>query len=144
MSRSEVRSRTTSSERTLASPAARSRRRVVAWAEDLRHQGRGLSLPRGDRADIARGQWVDARGSSVLLADYSKAWLQERTVRGRPLAPRTTDTYRHSLNAWILPTLGDLPLDKITPAHVRRWHAEVSSQTGLTRSARRTRCFVRS
>jgi integrase len=82
--------------------------------------------------DMARGQWVDPRGSSVLLRDYSRAWLQERTVRGRPLAPRTTDTYRHSLDASILPTLGDLPLDKITPAHVRRWHAHVSSQTGVT------------
>lgn len=82
--------------------------------------------------DMARGQWVDPRGSSVLLSDYSVAWLQERTVRGRPLAPGTTDTYRHSLEMWILPTLGDLPLDKITPAHVRRWHAHVRSQTGVT------------
>jgi integrase len=38
----------------------------------------------------------------------------------------------HSLDAWILPTLGDLPLDKITPAHVPRWHAHVSSRTGVT------------
>ncbi len=82
--------------------------------------------------DIARGLWVDPRGSSVLLADYSRAWLQERTVRGRSLAARTIDTYHHSLNAWILPTLGGLPLDRITSAHVRRWHAEVSSQTGAT------------
>ncbi len=82
--------------------------------------------------DMARGQWVDPRGSAVLLSEYSKAWLQERTVRGRPLAPRTTDTYRHSLNAWILPSLGNLPLDKITPAHVRRWHADVARQTGAT------------
>lgn len=48
----------------------------------------------------------------MLLTDYSKAWLQERTVRGRPLAPRTTDTYRHSLNMWALPTLGDVLLEK--------------------------------
>lgn len=81
--------------------------------------------------DMDRGQWVDPRGSSVLLRDYSRAWLQERTVKGRPLAPRTTDTYRHSLDAWILPSLGDLTLDKITPAHVRRWHAHVASQTGV-------------
>ena len=53
-------------------------------------------------------------------------------MRGRPLAPWTSDTYRHSLNAWILPTLGALPLNKITPAHVRRWHAHASSQTGVT------------
>lgn len=82
--------------------------------------------------DQQRGQWVDPQGSSVLLRDYGRAWLQQRTVRGRPLAPRTVDTYRHSLKAWILPALGDLPLDKITPAHVRRWHAEVSARTGRT------------
>lgn len=82
--------------------------------------------------DQQRGQWVDPRGSSVLLRDYSAAWLQQRTVRGRPLAPRTVDTYRHSLDAWILPSLGQLPLDRITPAHIRRWHAEVSRQTGPT------------
>jgi len=81
--------------------------------------------------DMARGQWVDPRGSGVLLVDYSAAWLQERTVRGRPLAPRTVDTYRHSLNAWILPFLGQVPLDKITSAHVRRWHAHIGGETGV-------------
>jgi hypothetical protein len=82
--------------------------------------------------DVERGQWVDPRGAGVLLRDYAAAWLQERTVKGRPLAPRTVDTYRHSLDAWILPTLGDLPLDKITPAHVGRWHADVGRRTGAT------------
>ncbi len=53
--------------------------------------------------DMVRGQWVDSRASSVQLRDYSVAWLQQRSIRGRPLAPRTTDTYRHSLDAWILP-----------------------------------------
>lgn len=82
--------------------------------------------------DMARGQWVDPRGSALTLREYSAGWLQERTVKGRPLAPRTTDTYRHSLDAWILPSLGSLTLDKITPAHVRRWHAEVGTLTGPT------------
>ncbi len=86
----------------------------------------------GVETDMERGQWVDPRGSSVVLRDYAGAWLQERTVRGRPLAPRTVDTYRHSLDAFILPMLGDQPLDKITPAHIRRWHAHVSARTGVT------------
>ncbi len=82
--------------------------------------------------DISRGQWTDPRAEAVLLRDYSHDWLQQRTVRGRPLAPRTTDTYRHSLNAWVLPILGDVPIDRITPAHVRRWHAQVSATTKPT------------
>ncbi len=93
--------------------------------------------------DMVRGQWVDSRGSSVQLRDYSVAWLQQRSIRGRPLAPRTTDTYRHSLDAWILPTLGDLPLDKIAPAHVRRWHAGISRLTGPTAAVRQAYAVLR-
>lgn len=48
-------------------------------------------------------------------------------------APRTFATNRHSLDAWILPSsLGQLQLERITPAHVRRWHAHISGQTGAT------------
>ena len=53
-------------------------------------------------------------------------------MKGRPLAFRTRDTYRHSLDAWILPALGDMPLTKITPAIVRKWHADTSEATGET------------
>ena len=67
-----------------------------------------------------------------MLRDFSEEWLRQRTVRGRPLAPRTIDTYRHSLSAWVLPTLGDTPVDRLTPAHVRRWHAQVSATAGST------------
>jgi hypothetical protein len=63
--------------------------------------------------DMGRGVWRDPRGSGVTLQNYSQAWLAERTVRGRPLGVRTRETYRHSLDRWILPTLGGLPLDRI-------------------------------
>ena len=33
---------------------------------------------------------------------------------------------------WILPFLGDMPLRTLTPAAVRRWHAEVAASTGST------------
>jgi integrase len=53
-------------------------------------------------------------------------------VRGHPLAPRTRDSYQHSLDRWILPSLGQLALSKITPSRVRAWHTEVSGATGPT------------
>jgi hypothetical protein len=86
----------------------------------------------GIETDISRGQWTDPRAESVLLRDYCHDGLQQRTVRGRPLAPRTTDTYRHSLDAWVLPILGDVPIDRVTPAHIRGWHAQVSATTRPT------------
>jgi integrase len=81
---------------------------------------------------MAKGAWADPERAAVLLADYAHAWLLGRRVRGRALAPRTKDSYQHSLNRWILPTLGQLPLSKITPSRVRAWHTEVSATTGPT------------
>jgi integrase len=73
--------------------------------------------------EISRGQWNDPTAAAALLRGYAEAWLTQRTVKGKPLAPRTVETYRHSLDAHILPVLGDLRLSAITPAVVRTWHA---------------------
>ena len=81
--------------------------------------------------DLARDEWQDPR-SGPTLSEYSERWLSTRTVKGRPLAPRTRDTYRNSLDRWIVPLLGDRHLHELTPAVVRVWHADVSGQTGPT------------
>lgn len=82
--------------------------------------------------DMARGQWLDPVASSVTLREYAEGWLLQRTVKGRPLAPRTVQSYRHSLSAHVLPRLGDYKLAGITPALVRTWHAETLDKTGPT------------
>ena len=95
--------------------------------------------------DMGRGVWLDPMRSGVTLRQYTEAWLAERTVRGRPLAVRTRETYRHSLDRWVLPTLGNLPLD---PDHTGRGtplarstprrHGSDSNPSGLRRAARRS------
>lgn len=82
--------------------------------------------------DLTRGVWLDPTRSDVTLRVYGQLWLAERTVRGRPLAVRTLETYQHSLERWVWPTLGDLPLNRVTPVAVRRWHADISAATGPT------------
>ena len=87
----------------------------------------------GVATDMRRGLWTDPHNPDMpRLREYAEVWLAQRTVRGRPLAPRTLDTYRHSLNAWIAPTLGDALLTDITPSIVRRWHQGVMSSSGPT------------
>lgn len=76
--------------------------------------------------------WRDPRRGAVTLRTYSTSWLAERTVRGRPLARRTVDTYQHSLNRWILPVLGDVELRQLTAPSIRQWHAGISQLTGQT------------
>jgi integrase len=88
--------------------------------------GTYATRPEAERAlrhrltDSDRNGWQDPRRSSVTVAEYAEAWL-----RDRPLRPRTRETYESSLRLHILPTLGRRPLDKLTPAIVRAWHAEV-------------------
>jgi integrase len=85
-------------------------------------------------ADLLRGTWRDPKLGREDLAPYAKAWISQRTVKGRPLAPRTVATYEHSLGQWIKPSLGSYPIGKITPAVVRTWHAEMTKTTGATAS----------
>lgn len=86
----------------------------------------------GIESDLMRGTWVDPTLKEPTLAEYSDAWLLQRRTRGRPLARRTLDTYRHSLDAWVKPELGQLLLSEISSPVVRRWHANVSGATGPT------------
>jgi integrase len=82
--------------------------------------------------DISRGKWIDPTRLEPTLASYVEAWIPQRRVRGRALAPRTVDTYNHSWKAWIEPDLGRLRLSEITSPLVRQWHAKVAASTGAT------------
>jgi len=93
--------------------------------------------------DMRRGAWTDPTAvTDVTVAEYGARWISERTVKGRPLAPRTVDTYHHSLRYWITPTIGQRRLVEVSPADVRAWHQDVMSQTGPT-ATRQAYAFLR-
>lgn len=80
------------------------------------------------RADIVRENWRPSSvgGTAVralTFGDYAAAWLEGRTVRGRPLAARTREHYDKLLEAHIFPTFRDVPLKFITPEQVDHWYA---------------------
>lgn len=69
-----------------------------------------------------------------MLRDYAEQWIdRRRNSKGEPLRPLTRDKYRSSLRVHIYPSLGDLPLDRITRAVVRSWHDKLD--TGPTARA---------
>lgn len=63
---------------------------------------------------------VDPKGARVRLDAYAAEWLE-----GRPLRDRTREVYASILRVDVLPYLGDLRLDGITPQVVRSWHASL-------------------
>ncbi|WP_420452010.1 tyrosine-type recombinase/integrase [Ilumatobacter sp.] len=74
------------------------------------------------QTDLDRGQALDATGTKRTFESYANTWLAGRT----DLRPKTLDLYRYLLDAFILPRLGDVPVGKIDPSTIRRWHGRVS------------------
>ncbi len=76
----------------------------------------------GVRTDLERGHWVDPNAGRLSLEAFARRWLHER-----PLRPRTKELYEGLLDLHVLPSLGEVELNRITAAKVRSWHADLLS-----------------
>jgi integrase len=92
------------------------------------------------RKEIDRELWNPGVGQetkrrpSVTFGDYAQTWIAERTVKGRPLRPRTREHYEKLLNQHILPTFGNKPIRSITPEMVDKWYASTATDTPTLRA----------
>jgi integrase len=73
-------------------------------------------------ADMSRGEWVDPSAGKVPLDVYAVQWMDAKSS----IAPKTVELYKYLLDDLIMPSLGDLPLNAITPMAVRQWRANLS------------------
>ena len=90
---------------------------------------------RGKRQDAEReltrliaafdnGSFVEP--TKVTVADYLRAWLNGP----HGLAGKTAERYWQLAEQQIIPHLGDLPLQKLRPAHVADWHTKLVTAGG--------------
>src|SRR5699024_3344448 len=95
-----------------------------AWLTDRRREiDRELwSPPASPEQTVAAKRAKKA--AAEKFRDYSKRWLATRTVRGRPLRPRTVAHYEQILADHLLPTFGARAVRDITMQRVDRWYAE--------------------
>ncbi len=90
--------------------------------------------------DQGKGAWVAPDKGRVSLNEYAPKWLATRlTSRGEPLRPKTVELYDGFLRLHILPTLGPVPLGRLTTAAVRSWHAALLAQGPGTASV--AKCY---
>lgn len=75
-----------------------------------------------EKAEIARRQ--AERATVITFAQYSSIWLRTRRTRNGLLQDSTRRSYDLWLRKYLLPSLGPLPLDEITPSVVLRWYEE--------------------
>lgn len=115
-------------------PSGRYRVRVGDPANPARRLSVGTFRTKGE-AEVAlgralaaqeQGAWVAPDRGRITLAEYAPGWLATRlTSRGEPLRPRVRELYEGYLRLHILPTLGAVPLGRLTTAVVRGWHAQI-------------------
>lgn len=90
-----------------------------AWLTDRRREiDRELWSP-----PATREQKRAKRTADTKFGDYAATWLETRTVRGRPLRPRTRDHYEKLLDRHIYPTFKTKAMRTITTEAVDRWYA---------------------
>jgi len=63
-------------------------------------------------------------GSRPTLAEFAAAWLDE--LHG-PLAPITLESYERGARLHLLPAVGDLRLDRLTPQRLQRLYADLAA-----------------
>lgn len=91
-----------------------------AWLTDRRREiDRELWSP-----PATTEQKTAKRKAEVKFRDYADNWLKTRTVKGRPLKPRTVAHYEQTLNDHICPTFGANSVRDITMTMVDRWYAK--------------------
>jgi integrase len=73
--------------------------------------------------DVAADRWERPaeKVKTQTLGEYAETWLA-----GRELKPRTRYQYRRLLDDLVIPHLGKVTLDRLSPTTVRTWHAALA------------------
>ena len=66
--------------------------------------------------------------SRLTVREYLEQWF--RDYAGTHVRRRTQEGYRGNLDRYILPRIGDVPLDKLTPRHVQEMESELLRNGG--------------
>jgi integrase len=105
-----------------------------AWLTDRRREiDRELWSPPAS-TEQKREAAQRKRAAAQTFGDYAKTWLEARTVKGRPLKPRTREHYEALLDRHILPTFRAKPIRDITMASVDRWYAKTAKDAPTTQA----------
>jgi integrase len=74
------------------------------------------------------------RAAEVKFDDYAKRWVEQRTVKGRPLRPRTREHYESLLEDHIYPTFKTKAVREISMESVDRWYAKTAKDAPTVRA----------
>lgn len=74
------------------------------------------------------------KAAEVKFGDYAARWIETRTVKGRPLRPRTREHYVRLLEVHIYPSFKTKAVRDITMESVDRWYLELAKDAPTTKA----------
>lgn len=104
----------------LPSPDGRRRRKVVVSKTE---NGAKEKQKKAKRDLIVNG---DIFTNGQTLETWLRVWF--RDIAAKKLRPRTASTYESYMKNHIVPSIGKVRLDKLTPAHVRKLHNDMADK----------------
>jgi integrase len=94
-----------------------------AWLTDRRREiDRELWSPPAS-GEQKKAAATRKKAAAIRFDDYARRWLETRTVKGRPLKPRTVAHYQNMLDDYLVPAFGSKPVRDVTMEAVDRWYA---------------------
>lgn len=72
-------------------------------------------------AEIEKGQFIEP--TKLTFADFTYRWLRDYAEKN--LAPKTVFRYKQILKSRVLPAMGYLKIEKITPVHLMEFYANL-------------------
>jgi integrase len=105
-----------------------------AWLTDRRREiDRELWSPPAS-GEQRKAAAVRKKAAAVRFDDYARRWVETRTVKGRPLKPRTVAHYGSMLDEHLVPGFGSKPLRDITMESIDRWYAKTLTNRPTARA----------
>src|SRR4051812_1579411 len=78
------------------------------------------SFEREQATSLEKGKWLDPKAGNVTLAEYAVTF---ETMMLLHLRRASKEIHSDNLRLHVLPTLGSVPLNRLTPEVLRSWFA---------------------
>lgn len=72
-------------------------------------------------AAVGKNEYIEP--SKVTVAEHVRARVEAWSTAAEPISPKTAERYRQIIEAQIVTHIGNLPLQKLKPFDLERWHA---------------------
>lgn len=110
-------------------PQTKKYRRYAWTVEGTRKDALAFEAARQAEIDGMAARFVEP--SRENLGDYLTRWLEGRKRGKRPLRPTSLESYGQMIRCHIIPALGNVTLDALSPALVNQWLDNMAAGRGV-------------